>query len=116
MTKLTKQQLALRTKWTTALRSGRYRQTQNRLRSGDEFCCLGVLCDVSGAGTWVNETCFHVGPEWCMNFPPHPVMAAASLGVEYCDLSDMNDKQHDDFATIADAIDLDTLMRQDGCL
>lgn len=33
--------------WVKALRSGEYRQGTGRLRSvDDEFCCLGVLCDV----------------------------------------------------------------------
>jgi hypothetical protein len=33
-------------KWATALRSGKYRQTFTRLRNGNKFCCLGVLCDL----------------------------------------------------------------------
>lgn len=32
--------------WIDALRSGEYKQGQNRLRLRDEFCCLGVLCDL----------------------------------------------------------------------
>ena len=38
----------VKTKWVTALRSGKYQQTQGRLRAGDgqSFCCLGVLCDL----------------------------------------------------------------------
>jgi hypothetical protein len=36
-------------KWTDALRSGKYDQGQKMLRSADdEFCCLGVGCDVLG--------------------------------------------------------------------
>lgn len=34
-------------KWLTALRSGDYKQGQNRLRTAqDEYCCLGVLCEI----------------------------------------------------------------------
>jgi hypothetical protein len=33
--------------WAGALRSGRYRQGKYTLRRGDEFCCLGVLCDLA---------------------------------------------------------------------
>lgn len=34
--------------WAAALRSGEYRQGQGTLRSpDDEFCCLGVLCDLA---------------------------------------------------------------------
>lgn len=37
--------------WLRALRSGRYKQGQNRLRTNkDGFCCLGVLCDVYNKG------------------------------------------------------------------
>lgn len=44
-------------RWTAALRSGEYQQTTDSLRSELEdgqkgFCCLGVLCDLSGLGTW----------------------------------------------------------------
>lgn len=35
-------------KWVKALRSGKYEQGQRRLRNKQgEFCCLGVLCDIS---------------------------------------------------------------------
>lgn len=33
-------------KWVEALRSGRYEQGRGRLRRGDKYCCLGVLCEV----------------------------------------------------------------------
>lgn len=32
--------------WIAALRSGKYRQTKGELRTGDRFCCLGVLCNL----------------------------------------------------------------------
>ena len=38
----------IKQKWVSALRSGDYQQTQNRLRKEDGFCCLGVLCDLYG--------------------------------------------------------------------
>lgn len=44
---------ALKTKWLEALRSGKYKQGRYGLRSEDDrFCCLGVLCDISGLGEW----------------------------------------------------------------
>lgn len=49
----------LRLKWIRALLSGDYTQAQGRLKeqrsdlSGYNYCCLGVLCDVSNVGTWV---------------------------------------------------------------
>ena len=61
----------VKTKWLEALRSGNYKQGQNYLHRGnDEFCCLGVLCDlavqegvvgrtfdpdVDGGGAWVYQ-------------------------------------------------------------
>jgi hypothetical protein len=44
--------------WVEALRSGTYQQCTGRLRRrkvGDErdgYCCLGVLCSISGDGAW----------------------------------------------------------------
>lgn len=43
----------LKAKWVAALRSGLYQQATTRLRrqehqSGARYCCLGVLCCVSG--------------------------------------------------------------------
>lgn len=38
--------------WLTALRSGKYRQGMECLRWGDEFCCLGVACDMVNPKTW----------------------------------------------------------------
>lgn len=32
--------------WLKALRSGEYKQGNGCLKSGDEFCCLGVLTDI----------------------------------------------------------------------
>ena len=44
---------AVKAQWVAALRSGKYKQGKHRLRSdADEFCCLGVLCDISPAARW----------------------------------------------------------------
>lgn len=32
--------------WVEALLSGEYKQGQNYLRQNDNFCCLGVACDI----------------------------------------------------------------------
>ena len=39
-------------KWAAALRSGEYKQGTGRLRQGDSFCCLGVLCDLVSKTNW----------------------------------------------------------------
>lgn len=47
----TEQQKKIRQKWVAALRSGQYKQgTCNLVTRGkkeDQFCCLGVLCDMA---------------------------------------------------------------------
>lgn len=36
-------------KWVKALRSGKYKQGKHQLRDSDNnYCCLGVLCEISG--------------------------------------------------------------------
>lgn len=48
----------IKKEWVEALRSGEYKQGKMNLRSkNDEYCCLGVLCDiyrkkVAGAPDW----------------------------------------------------------------
>ncbi len=43
--------------WVEALRGGEYKQGHRALHPGDNFCCLGVLCDLyhkaTGLGEWV---------------------------------------------------------------
>lgn len=46
-------------KWVKALRSGKYkkgklmlRDLKSRPENNDEYCCLGVLCDISQKGIW----------------------------------------------------------------
>lgn len=43
--------------WAEVLKSGAYKQGKTVLRKGNEFCCLGVLCDMyaqkhPGKGRW----------------------------------------------------------------
>jgi hypothetical protein len=46
----------LKAKWLEALRSGAYQQVQGCLKceinDQPKFCCLGVLCDLTGLGEW----------------------------------------------------------------
>jgi hypothetical protein len=51
----------VKAKWVAALRSGQYEQGKSVLRSGDRYCCLGVLCDISGLGTWVPVSAAETG-------------------------------------------------------
>ena len=46
----------IKERWIAALRSGKYKQAQNVLRTGkDRLCCLGVLCDVVDPERWYVE-------------------------------------------------------------
>lgn len=44
----------MKAKWLEALRSGKYKQGQTFLRQANRYCCLGVLCDLDGAG-WISN-------------------------------------------------------------
>jgi hypothetical protein len=39
--------------WVSALRSGQYSQGTQYLRRDDDYCCLGVLCDLMDSAGWV---------------------------------------------------------------
>lgn len=39
-------------KWIKALCSGKYKQGRGQLRREDEFCCLGVFCDIYDPNEW----------------------------------------------------------------
>lgn len=48
----------VKAKWLAALRSGQYKQGPGYLRRNDQFCCLGVLCDLfakEGHGDWQEQ-------------------------------------------------------------
>jgi hypothetical protein len=43
----------IKEQWVSALRSGKYKQGNGALRNiKDEFCCLGVLCDIVAPEKW----------------------------------------------------------------
>jgi hypothetical protein len=42
-------------KWLTALESGDYKQRGDRLRLDDEYCCLGVACDLFDDTRWNDD-------------------------------------------------------------
>ena len=65
----------LKTRWLTALRSEDYVQGQRGLRTDFggpvTHCCLGVLCDISGAGKWFGDSYMYNGE------PNHTVLTPA---------------------------------------
>ena len=44
--------------WVDALRSGEYGQTRNWLKMDNDFCCLGLLCEISKLGEWQGESVY----------------------------------------------------------
>mgnify|MGYP001565590633 CR=1 FL=1 len=105
--------------WVKALRSGKYKQGIGNLRCGDEFCCLGVLCDLhrklvrkksvdiwgvscSAHGySYYNEDCSlpKLVTEWAgLTGKPNPCINGISL-IRY------NDKMNYNFNKIADLIE-----------
>lgn len=73
---------AIAIKWAEALESGKYVQGNRALRinTGVEvkFCCLGVLCNISGLGSWVQDY-YYVDDERAGGYLPGPVMEWAGV-------------------------------------
>lgn len=95
-------------KWLEALRSGSYQQGKGTLRYKGEFCCLGVLCDISGMGVWEETGCgfaYQVIEEAERGHLPDVVRRATELEWEMqTRLSGMNDEGWT-FQKIADHIE-----------
>lgn len=113
-------QAELKTKWVEALRSGRYKQGRLQLRTDDDcYCCLGVLCEVSGKGQWVRQPVNGSDSEcWAYRYGDHSfsgvlpyqleVESGLSVGgyeVGTGRLIEMNDEDRKTFAEIADFIE-----------
>lgn len=100
----------IKTRWVAALRSGRYTQGQGALRSEDNFCCLGVLCDLVNPEAWEHHETDLVAGFWSHlrsrdEFPAPAVYEQAELGYEQAfALAKLNDDGNP-FWTIADFIE-----------
>lgn len=88
--------------WINALESGKYKQTKGVLKKDDSYCCLGVLCQISGLGEFKqvrsNEIISYVLPSG--NF------SSASLPDEVLYWSDIEDQygsfdESDSFSTLS---------------
>lgn len=109
--------------WLNALRSGKYKQGQGKLKCDDAFCCLGVLCDLhrkQTGGSWVrtdiNGTHYEeydfsteVLPEsvsaWAGLDSFDPVVPIPFDGADFSTLVRCNDEAKMSFAKIADIIE-----------
>jgi hypothetical protein len=108
----------IRARWTAALRSGEYEQGRQCLRSDDEFCCLGVLCDLAAkdgvitpveqTDTWIYDGYTDFLPEavrdWAGIEHGNPLVFTGGVPGT-AGLITLNDDYRWDFDRIADAID-----------
>lgn len=106
----------IKKRWIEALRGGKYKQGVGCLRSTEnEYCCLGVLCDITKqetGGTWRNGA---FGGRHERDNKYLPAMVASYLGIPPCPkirvadhserwLAELNDKKVN-FTDIADLIE-----------
>ena len=111
-------------KWVEALRSGQFKQGKGVLKNQAGYCCLGVLCEISGLGkfeTSYNDhyNCFVFreadGPKACNYLPPqvqawaglrnHNPAIPSKVDTPAAQLAKMNDDgaTFDELATLIDA-------------
>jgi len=107
----------VKNKWVEALRSGKYKQGKRCLRNeNDEFCCLGVLCDLYDPNLWGkdngNEKYRYDNHPYRFSFPPTKVLQWSDmpkytndLNISVSLLIDMNDHQNKTFNEIADFLE-----------
>jgi len=125
---------SIKDEWLAALRSGKYEQGRYRLRTENQYCCLGVLCDILKEkvdGEWVRcvepplgnsentldgkeQWCFQVGKQETTTGGALPKEVAKHVGLPtdnltimylpHFSLSDLNDSGAS-FDKIAEAIE-----------
>lgn len=96
-------------KWLEALRSGKYKQRKGALRCKDGmYCCLGVLCDISGMGKWITGQCFDTyecGIDIGSVYPPYALTVKLDIQGFSGILATLNDVKGKNFSEIADYIE-----------
>jgi hypothetical protein len=105
--------LEIKKKWISALRSGEYKQGKGQLRLEDEYCCLGVLCDLavkSGVDVKVSKNFLYMTYDGADLTLPEKVRKWAGLEdgdpwTEGHQLSAWNDDEGADFEKIAQLIE-----------
>lgn len=101
----------IKQRWLEALRGGRYTQGRGQLRNENQcFCCLGVLCDISGLGRWDPDNSYVMPGDPAgssgLSYPPLSLQAEIGLPIQARNvLAAMNDSQARSFAAIADWIE-----------
>lgn len=86
----------IKEKWLKALRSGKYKQGKYYLRNNkNEFCCLGVLCNLVDPKEWDDEPVDYFSYDNMKSFP----------GVRFFDSIDVDadeEKHMSEFASMND--------------
>lgn len=96
----------IRDKWVAALRSGKYAQTTEVLHCAGSFCCLGVLLDINGSGTWLDDV--YQFNDFDKDCEGDLCAYGDDIGVtvqDQCNLVRMNDDEKRPFPEIADWIE-----------
>ena len=96
---------SLKSAWTTALRSGKYRQGRRQLRSPEGYCAMGVLFDLI-ASPWEKTL------PWGSFLPAHLLERAEISASLQTDIARLNDAGAS-FEAIADLIDRDADMEEE---
>ena len=95
---------AIMKKWVKALRSGKYKHTKGQLQDVTGYCCLGVLCEISGkdyqpgGGALPDEVMCWAGMAGDMGTLP-------GKNRKHVDLPELNDKANYSFKSIANVIE-----------
>lgn len=96
----------IKKKWVEALRSGLYKQGTGRLRCNDNYCCLGVLCDITDKSKWrMTEYNFYYGSQFCHSAYPSETKKFGLSKSEVEHLIYLNDAENRDFNQIANYIE-----------
>ena len=95
-------------KWLPALRSGEYKQLQGALRKGDEFCCLGVACDLIDRDKWDGYAILQSWGDVLPTNVPRDVFPLHCFPMQLSVLSELNDEGYS-FDKIADFIEEECL-------
>lgn len=101
----------IKQKWLTALRSGEYKQGRGNLHYKDEYCCLGVLCDLHAKETnseWTNHDDYPYKYFYSTQLLPQQVCEWSGIDISLTverDLICLNDSAGKSFNEIADFIE-----------
>ena len=80
----------LHEEWIEALRSGEYQQGRRYLKKGDNYCCLGVLCELADEPEEVKGVYTLFGDK--LSFPSPELLHKVGLEIKMAKrLTELND-------------------------